>query len=31
MVVLVDQSPNNALATGQLQTYTITCADTNAA
>ncbi len=28
---LVDQSPTNALATGQYQTYTINCGDTNAA
>jgi subtilisin-like proprotein convertase family protein len=29
-MLLVDQSTTNALATGQYQTYTINCADTNA-
>jgi subtilisin-like proprotein convertase family protein len=29
-MLLVDQSATNALATGQYQTYTITCGDTNA-
>ncbi len=30
-MLLIDQSPSNALATGQYQTYTINCGDTNAA
>ncbi len=30
-MVLIDQSPATALATGQYQTYTITCSDSNAA